>query len=70
MDGITVLYGLLGGSSALNLYLLILLSRKKKAEPSTDLKEFIVDLMHGKMGMIAVARVNPDDILLRAPRKS
>lgn len=60
---------LLAVSICLNVFLFFRMRRKSPRSQSVELQEFVADLMHGKLGMIAVARVNPDDILLRSPKR-
>lgn len=42
----------------------------KAPVPTTELQEFLSDLMGGKLGMIAVARVDQSNLLLRSTRGS
>lgn len=47
------------------------LAKAKAAPPrqeSIELKEFLADLTGGKIGYVAVTRLNPDDFLLRSPK--
>ncbi len=52
-------------SISLNIYLLR--RRPKKGSQSIELREFLVDLMAGP-AMLAIARIDPNDILMRSPK--
>lgn len=42
---------------------------KEKPKPdSRELTDFLADMASGKAGVFAVARVDPNDILIRSPR--
>lgn len=44
-------------------------SQTKEIIAPAELKAFIADVMTGKLGMIAVTRVDTDNILYRSPRQ-
>lgn len=36
---------------------------------TVEAQELLADIMSGKMGMFAVARVNQEDLMIRSPRR-
>lgn len=63
-----ILVSLLLISSALNLFFVVQLRKKPRRADSVELQEFLTDLMGG-VGMVAVSRIDPANILLRSPRQ-
>lgn len=43
--------------------------RPPRRPQSEELKDFLADLTGGKIGYVAVTRLNPDDFLLRSPKR-
>jgi hypothetical protein len=64
---------LLAVSVAVNLALVAWVLFRKVRPPrrpqSEELREFLADLTGGKIGYVAVTRLNPDDFLLRSPKR-
>ena len=57
-------------SLSTNIYLIFRTkSQTSVKNQSMELQEFCADLFSGKLGMIAVSRVNTDDLLLKSPRQ-
>lgn len=62
---------MLAVSVFVNVYLLKRLERLKARRASTpEMQELVADIMHGKLGMVAVARIDPNDLLMKSPRQS
>jgi hypothetical protein len=55
-------------STFLNLFLFFQYKKKPKKAQSIELQEFLADLMGG-VGIVAVSRIDPGNILLRSPRQ-
>lgn len=68
---IVIISALLVASLALNVHFYLAWKRAMKAPTqTTELQEFLGDLFTGKLGMIAVARVDQSQLLIRSPKGS
>jgi len=58
---------ILFNSISFNVYLLIQLKKKRAKPQSIELREFLADLLSGP-AMLAIARVDTSNVLLRSPK--
>jgi len=50
-----------------NCILFVKLKKPQKKPESLELREFLADLLSGP-AMVAIARINPEDVLMRSPK--
>lgn len=65
---ISLLASALFCSIALNVFLTYRIKKKQPKSNSIEIREFLTDLLSGP-AMLAIARIDPGDVMLRSPKQ-